>query len=230
MMRAQSVFAWPETAALLRQELASVTTHAAQRPRGVALIVQACAVNRALRLDAHQLTCVRMHLQRGRLEGDLACAVDALPWNDNMFELIVAQHAGDALATAGGLFDELARVLAPGGVLLWFGLNPLSPWLAWAHWRGASGAARPYARTLTRVRREIALRQLTPGAIDYVGGLCSRSGAAAPRHPLAAFRRAYLLRATKPHAALTPMRPHASRARALARPQLVATPSRRAQA
>ncbi len=229
-----NLFALPETDALLREELGCVGPHAARRPAGRALVLQACAANRSLRVDTRHLAALRVHVQQGRLGGDVACAADALPWEDDAFQLVVAQHVGDALPPTSAVIDELARVLAPGGVLLWYGLNPWSPWLAWVHWRARRGMPLPQARHIESVRRQMSNRQLTPGATGYLGACWAQLEASPDRYParlLAPLRRAYLLTASKQRAVLTPLRPLMARERGLAgRPQLAGTPSRRARA
>lgn len=233
MIGSDTLFALPETDALLREELGCVGAHAARRPAGRALVLQACAANRSLRVDTRHLAAVRVHVQQGRLDGDVASAVDALPWEDDAFQLVIAQHVGDVVQPPFTIIDELARVLAPGGVLLWFGLNPWSPWLAWVHWRARHGMPLPHARHIESMRRQMSNRRLTPAAADYLGACWPPFDAPSDHYParlLAPLRRAYVLSASKQRAVLTPLRPRAVRARALARPQLAGTPSRRARA
>lgn len=233
MIGSDNLFAAPETEALLREELVCVGAHAARRPGGRALVLQACAQNRNLRVDTRQLAAVRVHAQHGRLCGDVACTAEALPWEDDAFQLVVAQHVGDVLLPPFELFDELARVLAPGGVMLWYGLNPWSPWLAWAHWRARHGMPLPRARHIESVRRQMSNRQLTATTAGYIGACWPPFDALSDRYSvrlLAPLRRAYLLTASKQRAVLTPLRPRVLRERALARPHFVATPSRRARA
>ncbi|MEP7096650.1 MAG: methyltransferase domain-containing protein [Dokdonella sp.] len=233
MIGSDNLFAAPETEALLREELRCVGAHAARRPAGRALVVQACKANRDLRVDTRQLAAVRVHAQQGRLYGDVACTAEALPWEDEAFQLVVAQHVGDVLLPPFELVDELARVLVPGGVLLWYGLNPWSPWLAWAHWRARHGMPLPHARHIESMRRQMSNRQLTANAADYIGACWPPLDGLAERYSarlLAPLRRAYLLTASKQRAVLTPLRPRAVRERSLARPNFAGTPSRRARA
>jgi SAM-dependent methyltransferase len=228
-----NLFALPETDALLREELGCVGAHAARRPAGRALVLQACAANRRLGIDTRHLAAVRVHAQQGRLSGDVACAADALPWEDDAFQLVFAQHVSDVLPPTIGMIDELARVLAPGGVLLWCGLNPWSPALVWVHWRGRHGMPVPHATPVESVRRRMSSRQLTSVAADYLGAYWPQHGVNSDRYLarlLAPLRQAYLLTASKQRAVLTPLRPRAARERAMVRPQLVGTPSRRVRA
>lgn len=233
MIGFDNLFALTETDALLREELGGVGTHASRRPAGRALIVQACAANRSLCVDTCHLTPVRIHVQQESMGGDVVCAAGALPWEDHAFQLVVAQHVGDVLPRTSGIVDELARILTPGGVLLWYGLNPWSPWLAWVHWRARLGMSLPQASHADSVRRQMMNRQLAVGAVDYLGACWPRFDPPSGRYParvLAPLQRVYLLTASKQRAALTPLRPRLSRVRALAPPQLASTPSRRARA
>ncbi len=113
-----------------------------------------------------------------RFGGDVVCMADALPWEDDAFRLILVQHAGDALPSRGALIDELARVLAPGGVLLWYGLNPWSPWAGLDALAGAVTVCRCRAPAPADItRRRLLRRQLAPVSIDYVGAWLAASRA-----------------------------------------------------
>jgi SAM-dependent methyltransferase len=230
-----NLFALPQLDALLREELARVTRQAARQPAGRALLVQACATNRELAADTRHLVGVRVHAERDLLRGDVACAADALPWEDDTFQLVLAQHAGDVLPNGIALIDELARVLAPGGTLLWFGLNPWSPWLAWIHWQARSGMPLPRAMHVDAARKRMQGGKLAAHAPDYLGACWPQpSGQPSGIHRsrlFAPLRNAYLIAASKQRAVLTPLRPRLvrERERAAIRPQL-ATPSRRASA
>ena len=228
IIRSDNLFALPETGALLREELGCVGAHASRRPGGRALVLQACAANRSLVVDTRHLAAVRVHAEQGRLRGDVVCAADALPWEDDSFQLVLAQHVGDVLPSTFVIIDELARVLAPGGVLLWCGLNPWSPWLAWIHWRAPLGMPLPRTTHADFLRRRMSSRQLTPASAAYLGA-CWQFGAHSDvlsARVLAPLRRAYLLTASKQRGVLTPLRARAVRQRAVIKPQLAATPSR----
>jgi len=227
-----NLFALPELEALLREELVRVPAHAARQPAGQALLLQPCAASRRFEADLRPLGAVRMHVERGGLAGDAICTADALPWQDDAFRLIVAQHVGDALPSSGDLLDELARVLAPGGVLLWFGLSPWSPWLAWIHWQARSGLPVPRVMHADVTRMRLHKRQLTPAATEHLGSCWPLHGEPSALHRarvLAPLRAAYLLAASKQRAVLTPLRPRRVRERVAIRPHLAA-PSRRASA
>lgn len=210
-----SLFALPDFAALLRDELERVGEHAARQPHGRALLLQACAANRELAVDTRHLAPVRAHVERDRLAGDLVCAPAALPLEDETFRLILVQHVSDALPTEG-FVEELARLLAPGGVLLWFALNPWSPWLAWLHWQARRGLPLPHPIHADLARRRLLRRQLAPVSVDYLGACWPQRGASSALHRsrlLTPLRGAYLLTASKQRAVLTPLRPRLVRER-----------------
>ncbi|MEO5622646.1 MAG: methyltransferase domain-containing protein [Dokdonella sp.] len=228
-----NLFALPELGPLLRDELACAPVHAVRRPAGRALIVQACSANRVMSLDVRHLTAVRLHVDQKAFVGDVICEPDALPWEDDSFQLVLAQHVGDVLPVGSTLIDEFARVLAPAGTLLWFGLNPWSPWLAWVHWQARRGMPVPRAAHADAARRRMRTCQLAALAPDYFGTCWpqrseSFSGIHGSRM-LAPLRTAYLIAASKQRAVLTPLRPPLVRERATIGSQLVA-PSHRARA
>lgn len=220
-----SLFALPEPTALLRSELAGVPEQAAARPAGRALLVQACAVHRELAVDTGHLGLVRLCASAGALTGDLNCAADALPFENDAFQLIVAQHVADVLpASQQQLVAEFARVLVPGGRLLWFGLNPWSPWLAWLHWQARGGMSAPGVAGSESVRRRLLASGLQAGTARLIGSCWpsrhDRDGAISP------LRAAWALAADKRQNVLTPLRARWQRERIPARPSL-AVPSRR---
>lgn len=222
-----SLFALTDVAALLRDELERVEEHAARQRNGHALVLQACAANLDLAVNTRHLGAVRLHAERERLAGDVACAPGALPWEDDAFRLIVVQHASDVLPS-DRLVEELARVLAPAGVLLWFALNPWSPWMAWLHWQARSGLPLPFPVHADFARRRLLKAQLAPVSIDHLGPCWPRQGRSRFL-PLNLLRGAYLLTASKQHSVLTPLRPRLVRERASMRPRLAA-PSHRSRA
>lgn len=229
---ADNLFALAELVPLLREELAGMPAIAARRPAGRALVVQASAANRELRLDLRHLAALRLHAVGNRLGGEVDCAADALPFEDDAFQLVLVQHAGDVLGRCEALASEGARVLVPGGVLLWYGLNPWSPWLAWLRWRSGEGVASPRASHMESMRRCLLRSGLVPGEVDRVGGCWPRRGpASAIAHNgiAAPLRGAWAIAATKRREVLTPLRRRNPRERIAINPSLAA-PSRRASA
>ncbi|HEU4662829.1 MAG TPA: methyltransferase domain-containing protein [Dokdonella sp.] len=202
-----NLFVLPEFEALLRDELARVPAFAGRQPAGTALLLQASAANRALPADLRHLRATRLHVEAGGLDGDTRCASDALPYESDAFQFVVVQHAADALATPDALVDELVRVLAPGGALLWFGLNPWSPWMLWFHWQARRGIGVPHARHPDTLRRRLQQAQLTPDASATLGPCWPARGARADgARLLAPLRGAWMVLASKQRAVLTPLR------------------------
>ncbi|MBN8727879.1 MAG: hypothetical protein J0H15_09300 [Xanthomonadales bacterium] len=224
--------ALPEVRAVLRAELGHIAAEAARRPRGRALVLQACAANRAIGLDTRHLQPVRQHVEAARLAGDAACRPEALPWENSAFQMVVVQHAGEALGGDSGLLPELIRVLAPGGVMLWFGLNPYSPWLARLRWAGRSSPARP-PRTVAAgmARRQLMAGHLVATRVEWLGP-CWRAEAAPEARAITAaapLRAAYVVSAIRQQSAPIPLRLRTRRAPAAVASPL-AMPSRRARA
>lgn len=235
---APSLFALPEVEALLREELGHLRPHAARQPSGRALLLQPDAAARELPLDTGPLTPLRLHARGDGLAGDIVCSARALPVENEAFQLVFAQHIGDMQPGNNGLVEEIARVLAPGGLLLWSGFNPWSPWLAWIHWHTRGGGAVPQTLNADTLRRRLIRSRLAPVAIDYLGGCWPQHGATlhddAPPSRFARFisplRGAYLLAARKQRAVLTPLRPRAERKSVALSPRLAGTPTHRASA
>ena len=229
----ESFYALPEIEALLREELAPLPLHAARQPGGRALLLQPDAAARALPVDVAHLSAMRLHAKGDALAGDVSCSARALPIEDESFQLVFAQHLGDAQPD-DGLAAELARVIAPGGLLLWCGFNPWSPWLAWIHWHTRGGGAVPRISNADALRRRLLRSKLAPVALDYIGTCWPRpaeSAGAANGHRarlLAPLRGAYMLAARKQRAVLTPLRPRVKRTGVALGARLAGTPSQRA--
>lgn len=183
--------AFPEIEALLRDELRCVAVQAGRQPAGATLLLQASAAWRGVGEEFLPRRAVRQHVSDALLAGDVACAPAAMPWEDAAFTLIVVQHAGGRLGEVDGLFDELARVLAPGGMLLWFGFNPRSPWYLRRHWD--DGAAAP---GIDGVRRQFLRSALTPQIRGWLGPVWPSRGTGSDGL-LGPLRAAYLLGATR---------------------------------
>ncbi|MBM7125760.1 methyltransferase domain-containing protein [Dyella flava] len=96
---------------------------------------------------------VTLRLSQGRIEGDLrASATEPLPFVDRAFDLVLLRHA---LEPAQLSLDEIIRVLAPGGMLVLTGVNPLSGWTPWWLWqtRGSAAHATSPIQLAARLRR-----------------------------------------------------------------------------
>jgi SAM-dependent methyltransferase len=84
-----------------------------------------------------------------RLGGPLSCAEDALPFEDGAWPRVVLQHVIERPGVGRSLLSESVRVLAPGGELVVFGLDPFAPgvlgrWLFDALWRREVAPVPPY--------------------------------------------------------------------------------------
>ncbi|WP_225737429.1 methyltransferase domain-containing protein [Dyella acidiphila] len=112
--------------------------------------VRRCAGTRALLLSAAAQDVppnppylgqwVTLRLVQGRLQGDVqASASEPLPFVDRAFDLILLRHAFEPGSLS---LDEVIRVLAPGGMLVLTGINPLSGWTPWWLWQTRGSAAR----------------------------------------------------------------------------------------
>lgn len=89
-----------------------------------------------------------------RLEGPIRAEVDALPFLDGSFSLVLIRHLGGAGASVETLVTEAARVLASHGLLLTVEFHSLSLWRPWL------------ARRLRR--GEDALRAVSPNRLQKV--------------------------------------------------------------
>ncbi|HRQ64392.1 MAG TPA: methyltransferase domain-containing protein [Xanthomonadaceae bacterium] len=95
---------------------------------------------------------LRLRIGRGaRLDGDLIASAEDLPLPSDSMALVVVQYALRA-DQAEAVLAECARVLAPGGVALVMGINPLSLWRLWSrrHAAGATPGASACRRILAR--------------------------------------------------------------------------------
>lgn len=199
--------------------------HIPDVPVAATLWISADAQWSALHAPSPLLT--RLHPSGDRFEGDIACAITALPFESDSVQTIIVQHAADVLPSLNGLLDELCRVLQPGGQLFWFGLNPLSAWAAWTHWQARSQSLHP--RWLRQIDRMLARHGVDAIDSRYLGGLWTQSqgiNEARRYSVLDGWRGAWLLSARKRRAVLTPLRP-AIRSRTPRHLPLSALPSSR---
>ena len=152
---------------------------------------------------------IRLVLGEGDvLSGAMHARLDALPIADRTVRLLVLQHTLDRRLDPA-VFGECVRVLATGGELLVFGLNPISPWRPWLAWQARRNRARPRARMAGRVGALFGQLGLGTEGLAWIGP--SRPGAAgdgdASSSTGAMFRAAYALTMKKPHDTVIPLRP-----------------------
>jgi hypothetical protein len=171
-------------------------------------VAQACADRRGqatLRLsptpDAGQGgdRCLDLHLAGGRFEGSVRCALP-LPLASESLGTVVLQHVADYPIDRSALLAECTRVLVPGGCLWLFTLNPLAPY----HLRWTGSGLRGAEPVIWR--RRLRTAGLTPDAVSQGLGPRWRIAASSRVQDGAGLRAAYLLRAEKRMAPLTPVR------------------------
>lgn len=84
-------------------------------------------------------TVLRFSAKTGRLGGPLRAEVDALPFLDGSFSLVLVRHLVGAGAPKDALVAEAARVLASHGLLLTLEFHSLSLWRPWLAGRRRRG-------------------------------------------------------------------------------------------
>ena len=143
--------------------------------------------------------CLDLHLAGSRFEGQVQCGLP-LPLASESLGTIVVQHVTDYPIDATALLAECARVLVPGGRLWLFALNPLAPY----RWRWSGTGLRGAEPVVWRRRLRVA--GLTPESVARGLGPHWRIAANVHGQDGAGLRAAYLLRAEKRIAPLTPVR------------------------
>ena len=150
------------------------------------------------------------------LRGGLSCAPDELPLASESCKLVVVQHVLERLENPASCASEIARVLAPEGVLLVLGFNSMSLWRPWL-----AGTARRAHLSLQLRSAQRSAAAFGGQGIDvlqtrYFGSLSPWSAPqpnpanddAEGSHSTAIgrFRGSWLLLARKRRSALTPLR------------------------
>jgi SAM-dependent methyltransferase len=126
-----------------------------------------------------------------------------LPLANESIGVVVVQHVARSQPSRRGLLDECARVLAPGGRLWLFALNPLAPY-RW-RWRGSGlGASEPLTW-----RRRLRAAGLAPEPVSQGVGPSWQVGIAYDLQNGPGLRAAYVMRAEKRAWPLTPVRQRA---------------------
>lgn len=132
--------------------------------------------------------------------GEVHCALP-LPLASESIGTVVLQHVARAGQT--GLLEECARVLAPGGRLWLYALNPLAPY-RW-RWRGSGlRASEPLAW-----RRRLRAAGLAPEPVSRGIGPSWQVRVSAALQDGPGLRAAYVMRAERRVFPLTPVRPRA---------------------
>lgn len=200
---------------LFEQELTALAPILAGVYGTAGLILRAHAAAPS-RLPAHLLgTVLDLALDDAQtLRGHLACATGELPLASESCKLVVVQHLFERLDDPASCAGEIARVLAPEGVLLVLGFNAASLWRPWL-----AGAARRASMPLRFSSAPRSAATIGGQGIDvlqtrYLGALSpwsTREPAAAGEaanalSALGRLRGSWLLLARKRRSALRPLR------------------------
>lgn len=148
------------------------------------------------------------------LRGGLSCAPGELPLASESCKLVVVQHLFERLDDPASCVGEIARVLAPEGVLLVLGFNPLSLWRPWLAGTARRACLPIRVRTGQSWATTIGAQGIDVLQTRYAGAWSPWSvppvdpaaaiGSAA--NPLARLRGSWLLLARKRRSVLTPLR------------------------
>lgn len=150
----------------------------------------------------------------GPMLGDLCCGTFELPFLNDSLNLFVAQHACELGGDAGDCAQEIARVLAPEGIALILGFNPLGSWRPWLALQSRKMQQPIQLHSAQYWRRCLLRERIDTLQIRFPGVFWPRSPVgltAAPESnhthsPMGRFSSSWLLLARKRRATLTPMR------------------------
>lgn len=226
-LRSTHPFDRTEIRHLLALEWSEIVKRSLAVPDGPALSISATAPAADEQGFSTHKRLVRLHLDRGALGGDLRCSLATLPFENECMQLVVARHAFDAGALDAGLHDELMRVLAPGGLLLVFGFNPLSSWRLWWLRQGLQGVHLPEWNTPAQMRRRLYCADRTSSRLDYLGGAWPTSDAMPGQIRSRPWYGVWLLGVRKQRAASHPIPLRARRKQVVLRPELAQLSPRR---
>jgi SAM-dependent methyltransferase len=150
----------------------------------------------------------------GSCTGSLRCAPSALPLANESCKLVVAQHVLERVADPLECASEFARVLAPEGIALVLGFNPLSLWRPWlaGKARGAAFVLRP--QSAQSWQHVLAREGIETLQTRFLGAMSPWQRTSADRQAVPYERRSllgrvggsWLLLARKRRSALTPLR------------------------
>src|SRR4029077_7881 len=98
-----------------------------------------------------------------------------LPFASDSFKLLIAQHVCEQVASPDELATELARVLAPEGVALIFGFNPVGLWRPWLMLNAPRGASCLRLRSAQVWQHLLARERVDTLQVRYPGALWPRS-------------------------------------------------------
>ncbi len=221
MVEATNPYANPLMQALLAREIAALAPILSTAYGNYGLLLR--PRQGSATLPAHLLgKIVELEVEDdGLLAGAVRCAPWQLPFASESFKVLIVQHALERIVDAEACVAELARVLAPEGIALMLGFNPLGTWRPWLM-RRARGLRLRSARVC---KAQLEREQIDTLQVRFPGELWPRAKATtAPEQPthslLARFGSSWLLLARKRRSTLTPIRLRKLAREAVRAPQL----------
>ena len=210
----------------------------ARELRALAPIVSGVYGNYGLFLHAHAAasiappahllgTMVSLDLVQQQLAGDLRCEPAQLPFASESFKLLIAQHVYEQIDRPDECAAELSRVLAPEGVVLILGFNPLGLWRPWLMLNAPRGGSRLHLRSAHAWQQMLAREQVDTLQVRYPGVLwpCAEHAqvdaeSALLGRMLGRIGSSWLLLARKRRSTLTPLRLRSGARELVLNPQL----------
>jgi SAM-dependent methyltransferase len=215
-------YASPTLQALLTRELGALTP-----------ILAGVYGNNALFLRPHESVTTKLpaHLVSHVVEaspsgsnlfsGAARFGAAELPFVNDSFQLVIAQHAFEAMSDADELASEVSRVLAPEGVLLVLGFNPFGSWRPWLIGQSMRGA-RLSLQSASACRMRFSRQQIDTLQVRHPGLMLPNDPAQSQSRyarwfadAFGRFGSSWLLLARKRRSTLTPLRFRSTRERAL---------------
>jgi hypothetical protein len=223
-----SIFELPEIKNLLAQEWGLVGSSSLSVADGPMLSIapEAMVGVREKRLPtSSHLT--RIYPRGSEIVGDLRCSPTLLPIESESLQLIVARHVFDVSSLGDGIGEELVRILAPGGLLVVFGFNPVSSWRLWWLRQALGGMQMPDWCGASQVRRRLSTIGCLSGHCEFLGGSWPSASALIGQAQGRRWHGAWSLTARKELAASRPVHLRARRTRVALDPGLAQSPARR---
>ncbi|HXP01177.1 MAG TPA: methyltransferase domain-containing protein [Luteibacter sp.] len=200
------IYATPQIGKLLADEARALAPLLARctGDHGLHLTTSAPAEPPAIPLLGHWAT---VRVSGAVLGGDVhASGLEALPFADEAFGVVLLRHALETTARQDNLLDEAIRVLAPGGMLAITGIHPVGLWSPWV--ARQSRGTRPrltwpwwWSQRLVRDEFELSMPR-------RVGSAWPRAGGTAVGESIVGG--GYFLVARKKRPAAVPLRPRAA--------------------
>jgi hypothetical protein len=223
-----SIFELTEVKNLLVQEWALVGSSSLSVADGPMLSIapEAMLGARESGLPTHS-PMTRIYPRGGELIGDVLCSPTSLPIESESLQLIIARHVFDVSSLDSGFGEELVRVLAPGGLLIVFGFNPISSWRLWWLRQSLRGMQMPDWCGADQVRRRLSTNGCLSGRCEFLGGSWPSTSASIGQAQGSRWHGAWSLTARKERAASRPVHLRPRRSRIALDPGLAQSPARR---